>query len=423
MMRIGFGKFDITPPVGTELGGYAGYRPCTGIHDPLFGKVIVLEQEEGRYALVALDLMCVDEGLFLPLAEALENLGIAKERLIACAIHSHAAPTGMVPGTGPLASLNGPGEPIDPAFRQYMLSVIAKAADAAAQAIQALEPFQVRTGRGAIPPVGSERHTGADPQGQMTVIQIRTHSGKVLTVHNFPCHPTVLSAANTQVSADFVAGIEDLLDCDMAVFLNGAAGDISTRFTRQESSFAECQRMAQIAAEQIQNCIRHTEFFDPAPLRGIHKTVTLEARQVETPEEAQKQLQYHTQRWKAAEAAGEDPATVRILKSYVEGAGVSLEFAQTMGNLRQFHLPVTLFRFAGVDFVSIPGELFSALQPPQLAVISYANGYYRYISGMEAYDAGYYESMGSILARGQGEVLIQRITQLHQQLNHTEKGE
>ena len=48
-MRIGFAKMEITPPLGTELGGYAGHRPCAGVHDPLFCKAAVLEQDRVRY--------------------------------------------------------------------------------------------------------------------------------------------------------------------------------------------------------------------------------------------------------------------------------------------------------------------------------------------------------------------------------------
>ena len=42
-LRIGFWKVDITPPLGTELGGYAGYRPCSGVHDMLHCRAVVLE--------------------------------------------------------------------------------------------------------------------------------------------------------------------------------------------------------------------------------------------------------------------------------------------------------------------------------------------------------------------------------------------
>lgn len=416
-MRIGFAKVDITPPVGTGLGGYAGFRPCSGAHDPLCCKAVVLEQEGIRYGLITLDLMCVDEAMYRRLAEKVALLGIAPERLIACAIHSHAAPAGMVAGEGPLASINEPEIPKDPGFGAYIHGVIHAAAEACAQAAATMEPFQVRTARGKTPPVGSERHTGAPAGGDLTVVQCRTESGKVLTLYDFPCHPTVLSAANLQASADFVSDIEELLGGDMAVFLNGAAGDISTRYTRKEASFEECARMGRIAAEGVRSALAGTFFREPEPVRGIHTLVTLRAREVDMPEEAEKKLAEHTAKWKAAEAAGEDPATVRILKSYVEGAGVSLQFARTMAQIRQLCLPVTVFRFCGVDFASVPGELFSALQPEGLSVIGYANGYYRYLCPEAAYESGCYEAMAAIIRRGEAEVLIQEIQKLRQQLD------
>ena len=415
-VRIGFSKTDITPHPGTELGGYAGYRPSSGVHDPLYCKAIVLDQGGVRYALVVLDLLCVDEALYLRIAHAVAELGIGKERLIVSAIHTHASPRGVIPGEGELKTVNSSSAPKDPAFLDYIQKVIEASFGACRQAAEALEGFQVRAARGPLPQVGSERHTGAAPKGLLTVVQCRTDSGKLLTVYNFPCHPTVMSAANLQVSADFAAGIEELLGGDMAVFVNGAAGDISTRFTRRESSFEECRRMAAIAAEQIGKVIGAAAFAPPEPLSGIHTTVTLRPRQVETPEAAEKRLEELTTRWKAAEAEGTDPATVRTLKSYAEGAGLNLQFAKTMGDLRQLHLPVTVFRFCGLDFTTVPGELFSELQPEDTSVIGYANGYYRYIGGEAAYEANYYEALAAIIARGEGERLVHEIGKLQQML-------
>ena len=54
----------------------------------------------------------------------------------------------------------------------------------------------------------------------------------------------------------------------------------------------------------------------------------------------------------------------------------------------------------------------SPLQPEGVSVIAYANGYYRYIAGKDAYDAGCYEAMAAILARGQGEVLMEKLREL-----------
>lgn len=411
-MKIGFSKTDITPPVGTPLGGYAGYRPCAEAHDPLHCRAVVLEQDGVRFALVAMDLLCVDEALYLRLSEAVAALGITKERLIACAIHSHAAPQGVIPGEGPLAAVNCNDYERTPQFREYMAHVLRQAAAACEAAVGCLEPFRVRTGSGATPPVGSERHTGAVPGGTLTALQCRTQSGRVLTIANFPCHPTVLNAQNLRPSADFTAGIEGLVGGDLAVFLNGAAGDISTRFTRRESSFAECARMAEIAAAHILSALQDQPFREPEPLTGIHARIELMPRPIEPVETAQAALTEQTARWEAARDAGRDAAALRLLKTHVEGAWVNLEFAKTMAGIDLLSLPVTVFRFCGLEFATIPGELYSTLQPQGLSVITYANGYFRYICPEAAYEAGDYEALAAIVTRGEGERLIRGIQNL-----------
>ena len=415
-MKIGFSKTDITPPAGIVLGGYAGYRPCSGTHDPLYCKTVLLEQNNIRYALVSLDLLCVDEALYLAIAEAISPLGIPKERLIVSAIHTHAAPQGVLFGKGPLAAVNCSVQEGTPEFLGYMENVIRKAAESCLAAAEGLEPFMIRSAKGTTPPVGSERHTGTPPGGDLTVIQCRTESGRLLTLYNFPCHPTVLGPDNLLASADFAAGIESRLGGNMAVFLNSAAGDISTRFTRREATFAECDRMSRIAAEHILSAIADAPFGSLESLRGVQITVPLYPRPVETVETAQAELQTRTARWEAAQASGADAAALRLLKTYVEGAWVNLEFAKTMAGIRQLHLPVTVFRFAGMEFATIPGELFSSLQPEGLSIIAYTNGYFRYLCPEAAYEANHYETMAAIVARGSGEKLMEEIQKARHEL-------
>ena len=418
-MRIGFAKVNMTPPLGTELGGYAGYRPCSGVHDALHCRAVVLEQEGARYALVQLELMCVDEALSARIAQAVCGLGISPEHLLVCAIHTHAAPQGSIPGEGPLDRVNNSCIVNREAFTDYMLTVVAAAAAACREAIRNLEAFRVRAARGVRPQVGSERHTGAQPGGDLTVVQCHTESGKTLILYNFPCHPTVLSGENLLVSADCAAGVEDLLDADMAVFLNGAAGDISTRFTRKESSFAECARMRDVTVEAVRELLADLPYRLPEPLVGIHTHITLATKPVLPEETARTELEETTLRWQQAIADGADASTVRILKSYVEGAGVNLEFARTLQGITQLHLPVTVFRFCGLDFVTIPGELFSTLQPENVSVIAYTNGYYRYVCDEKAYEAGYYEALAAIIARGEGEKLVSQLLRVLRQLDET----
>lgn len=413
-MKIGFARRPITPPPDTELGGYAGYRPCAGVHDPLWCKAVVLAQNGERYALIALDLLCVDESLSQRIAAAVESLGI--RHVVAAAIHSHASPCGIVLGEGPLAEVNRVAETDPEGFGAYIESVIDSAAAACREAVSNLEPFEVRRARGPAPVIGSERHTGLSADAVMTVVQCRTESGRKLTLYQIPCHPTVLGPGNLLASADFVGGIEGRLDTDMAVFLNGAAGDISTRFTRREQTFEECDRMAAIAAEAVETLIRDVPYSQPKPMNGLRTHITLIPRPVDGEENAQEALEEATARWRIAAETGEEPGKLRILKSYVEGAGVALEFAKTMAGIRQLRLPVTVFSFAGLRFATVPGEMFSSLWNLDAVPICYANGYYRYIADEHAYDAGYYEAMAAILARGQGEEFLKQTEKLLEQL-------
>lgn len=412
--KIGFARRNITPPPGIELGGYAGYRPCSGCHDPLWCKAVVVEQGQHRWALLAFDLLCVDESLSDQIQEAVASLGI--EAVIAAAIHSHASPCGIVLGAGPLAEVNRVSQNDPEGFQAYTETVITNAVDACREACQHPESFQVRSARGAAPVIGSERHTAEDADLNMTVIQILTQSNQSLILYQIPCHPTVLGPENLLASADFTAGIEARLTCDMAMFLNGAAGDISTRFTRRAQTFDECDRMAAIAAEAVQNLIRDVPYHAPEEIKGIHSKILLKPRPVESMETAQQALDDALQQWNTAKEAGMEPGKLRLLKTAVEGAGVALEFATTMKGIQTLSLPVTAFTFAGLRFATVPGEMFSRLWHLDAVPIAYTNGYYRYIAHTKAYELGYYEAMAALLDKGQGEVFVHQTAALLDQL-------
>lgn len=409
-MKIGFAKTEITPPMGTELGGYAGYRPCAGVHDPLWCKAVVLEQDGVRVALLAMDLLSVDESLSEAISKALESLEI--RHVLVAAIHSHAAPCGIVLDQGPLAEVNRVSETDPAGFAAYMQTVIRQSEFACRAALENMEPFAVSTAQGPAPVLGSERHTGDKANVTITAVRILTESGRKLLLYQIPCHPTVMGPGNRLASADFVGGVEGNLDVDMAVFLNGAAGDISTRFTRREQSFEECDRLAKIVAAALNQLTADAPFRQPYPVRGIQTHITLKPRPVDTPENAAAALELAEKNWRKASEAGEPAGKLRILKSYVEGAGVALEFSYTMAGIRELQLPVTVFSFGGLKFATVPGEMFSSLWNVDAVPICYTNGYYRYIADEKAHDAGYYEAMAAILARGQGEVFMNQVARL-----------
>ena len=57
VFRGGLGRADITPRTGCGLVGYGNrLGSATGVHDRLFARALVLEDEGGRWAIVASEL-------------------------------------------------------------------------------------------------------------------------------------------------------------------------------------------------------------------------------------------------------------------------------------------------------------------------------------------------------------------------------
>src|ERR1700693_2857677 len=55
--RAGVGRIDITPPIGHEMGGYSARKHgSTGLHDPLYATVLVIESDDNIIALETCDL-------------------------------------------------------------------------------------------------------------------------------------------------------------------------------------------------------------------------------------------------------------------------------------------------------------------------------------------------------------------------------
>src|SRR5437868_11309678 len=56
-LRAGIAKVEITPPAGEQMWGYENRtKPATGTLDPLYARVLVIEANNRRLGLVALDL-------------------------------------------------------------------------------------------------------------------------------------------------------------------------------------------------------------------------------------------------------------------------------------------------------------------------------------------------------------------------------
>ncbi|MBA2505014.1 MAG: neutral/alkaline non-lysosomal ceramidase N-terminal domain-containing protein [Thermoleophilaceae bacterium] len=94
-LSAGAGRADITPPTGYFTFGYvrADSKP-TGTHTRLYARVLVLERDGRKVALVAEDLGGIAGGMLADAAALVKDRGFSEQNVINSASHTHMGPSG-----------------------------------------------------------------------------------------------------------------------------------------------------------------------------------------------------------------------------------------------------------------------------------------------------------------------------------------
>lgn len=94
LLEIGFGKVDITPPVGIGLAGYAvrtGHSQAIG--ERLYSRALTIKSTDNVVSIVANDLLCIPSFLTEQVRGIIEReVGILGENVMLSATHTHAGP-------------------------------------------------------------------------------------------------------------------------------------------------------------------------------------------------------------------------------------------------------------------------------------------------------------------------------------------
>lgn len=93
-LLAGVAAVNITPPVGVPLTGFAGRKSgCTGIHDELYAKALVLAAENTQLAWVTTDLLGWDFDLVARIRHDVEEqIGIPASHWLLSSTHTHSGP-------------------------------------------------------------------------------------------------------------------------------------------------------------------------------------------------------------------------------------------------------------------------------------------------------------------------------------------
>lgn len=241
-VRIGFGRTDLTPPLGVELAGFGPFlrRRATSVHAPLYARAVaVAGAGGGRWVLVSCDLLGVAASVVDEVtARVADATGWRPDEVVVHATHNH---------SGPATVENvGWGEPDEP----YLATLPELIARACVDAVHALAPATVR--RAAVP-LDRFAHNRMRPDRGLTnaaalagtwsepdpslidpaVHVLRVDHDGVLAgfVASYSCHPVICCEETSAVHGDYPGEALRLVEAEhpgaTGVFLQGALGDLN----------------------------------------------------------------------------------------------------------------------------------------------------------------------------------------------------
>lgn len=413
MVSIGFDKQCITPKLPAPLRGYATNRISKEVHDDLFTRCLAIEQDGIRYLFVQCDLIGVDDSVLNKTLEKLEDCNIAKDHLTIVATHTHSGPGGTVDTSKePFANLQSIfGEP-DAEYLDFLAEQIALAAR---NSFTDLQPCTLTIGRSTIKGVGTDRHDPSLPgDDSLLVLLFERCDQKRALLYNFACHPTVTGPENLMITADFPYAVERDLDYDLVMFINGNAGNISTRFTRKSSSFEQAELYKFPITNAIKAALKTPVYrgdFEHFSMKRY--PIALPIKKVRPVEEEKTALASYEKQLAKATLDGKDSLTLRLLATYVEGGKIAVGLSETLQGLSDVDAHFTIMQLQDLSIAIVPGELFSTLGVPLkeegIEIFGYGNGYYLYIADEKSYDEMVYEAMSSPFEKGVGEFLVHEI--------------
>ena len=265
--EVGVATAVITPDVEARDVPLAGYgsrlgRPATGVHDPLHAKVLFLDDGTQPLALVTVDLRSSTPEFKEQIVNKSEALGFTLDTVFVAASHTHAGPS-MYPERFWQLQFGV----YDPAIVDEMTSAIAAALTEAADTAV---PMHMGYGVGQVEEATRNRRweynleqrtaDGETPlvDPRLAVVRFDDLAGacRALVVH-FASHPTILSAANMDISAEWPGvlqrELEEAFPGATVLFLNGALGDQAPVAPDGEDEFTRMEqygvRIAHLAAE------------------------------------------------------------------------------------------------------------------------------------------------------------------------------
>ncbi len=409
-LRAGVARVDITPPLGVDMWGYFDRSgPSNGKLDPLFARVLVLDDGRQSVAVITLDLgrSFGPPQIAWLRDKARRQHAVAEIMLIASHTHS-----------GPVID-----DSYDDGVPEWEQRALEKIADSIGEAVSKLKAARIGVGFGqatlghnrrVVQSDGSVKMLWRNSTGQQTgmidptvgVIRVDDANGTPMAILvNYACHPVIFGPDNLRYSADYPGAMAKLVESSfdnkpICFFLQGAPGDINPMLDKTPLAENADAIKIEIGEQLGREVVRVAQ--------GIQTVGKPEASA--TPEVAfiSEELRFRN-RW--------DLDSMRQM--------LNLAFPPALAKRYQRYITpeivasvTTLVINKQIALVGLPGEPFVGLQLllksrsplPMTFMTGYTNGYYGYFPTISAAVAGGYGA-NTLVTRvevGAGERMVDR---------------
>ncbi len=412
MLIAGAAHIPLPIPTGIAMAGYARRTgTARGFHDTLAVRALIVSASVQQVCVLVADTLCVDAHMTADVRSQVSSAtGVAPDAIMVAATHTHSGPGGTA------------RFPIDMGAESYMGAynpdlaalVTQTFVTAAVTALDRQSAVRLEYGSGTVTGVGANRvHDGGPYDPLIPYLRLIDLNGnKSIYLLSYACHPTVLGPENLLYSGDLTGMACAVLEqhgsrnC-IAISLTGAAGNISTRFTRVAPTFDEAERLARRLADAVIGAESRQDESDT--VAAIRVPVTLALKPPGDRAAYEVRLAQVTERRKAA--ASLTSGERRLIESEIESLKAALDTSTARPPALQTEVQV--LRIGSTRIAAFPGELYveyglamrEQFAPLPVMVAGYANDYIGYVPTSAAPDS--YETTMAVVAPDSGSRLVQ----------------
>jgi len=385
-MLYSFKKINIEAPFPTTQCGHScQVEELSEFHDHLYARVLSFKDDDNWIIHLSMDLLAFD----LEHRNILENYlreyyKNDKINVITSTTHTHYANSVR-----------------NPKYVEYLSDLLCR--QIITMEYRELDSVTASYQRLHTTAIGRSRISGHEENNEyLCLIRFYEEDNNFLNIIYYNCHPTILYANVPFFSAEYPGYVlrkleEQHPDTDFS-FLQGAAGDISSRFVREGQTYDDVEKLGNRLLQDIDKLI--SKDAERVPLKLAYKTVTIPYKHEFTPIDLSRIRSDLSEREKETIRLGQE-----------QRAKLEQSANKIFGKLNDCAY-VGALDIGCVKIIFYPNEIFSRymnyIDLDKEMLVSYSNGYGPYILPLD-FEFITYEMFTDTLTRDTKEKIIETL--------------